>query len=223
VSDTDWGGFREQAPLFLWTGAMSDTDWGGFRERAPLFLWTGAVLNTDWGGFRERAPLFLWTGAVSDTDWGGFRERGALFVDMRQRTWYTEGMDEDQKSVYIESTIPSYATARPSADVVAAGRQCLTQFFWEHQRNQYKLYISQDVIDECKRGDPDAAQRRMDFIKGVDKLQKPEGLDDLAAVYQKLLNIPDRAKLDCSHLAYCVLEEIDYLLTWNCSHLGSNS
>jgi hypothetical protein len=38
--------------------------------------------------------------------------------------------------------------------------------------------------------------------------------------YQKLTGIPDKAKEDCTHLAYCVLHKIDFLLTWNCRHLG---
>jgi hypothetical protein len=132
-------------------------------------------------------------------------------------------MEEERKSVYVESTIPSYATARPSADVVAAGRQYLTQFFWEHQRDQYKLYVSQIVVDEISNGDPEAARRRLDFIAGIEKLAEPDGQKELAAIYQQLLKIPDRAKLDCSHLAFCVLGRIHYLLTWNCGHLGPTS
>jgi hypothetical protein len=34
------------------------------------------------------------------------------------------------------------------------------------------------------------------------------------------LNIPDRAKIDCFHLAASVTAEMDYLLSWNCTHLG---
>ena len=35
-----------------------------------------------------------------------------------------------------------------------------------------------------------------------------------------MLSIPDRAKIDCFHLAACVSAEMDYLLSWNCAHLG---
>jgi hypothetical protein len=130
---------------------------------------------------------------------------------------------EVKKSIYVESTIPSYATARKSTNVVAAGRQYLTQFFWENQRHDYKLWVSQPVVDEISRGNAEAANRRRKFIMDIELLPKPQGLDDLAALYQKLLNIPERARTDCSHLAYCVLGRVDFLLTWNCGHLGQDS
>jgi hypothetical protein len=82
------------------------------------------------------------------------------------------------------------------------------------------LYISQDVLDECADGDPEAAARRIDLIRGLPVLPKTEEAEKLAAIYQKLLGIPDRAKVDCAHLATCVSIKIDYLLTWNCAHLG---
>jgi hypothetical protein len=132
-------------------------------------------------------------------------------------------MEEDRKSLYVESTIPSYATAWTSADVVTAGRQYLTRFFWEYQRYEYRLCISKDVIHEISDGDPDAVRRRLDFIEGIEELPEPEGLDEMALIYQQLLKVPDRAKADCSHLAYCVLERIHYLLTWNFVHLGPAS
>jgi hypothetical protein len=129
-------------------------------------------------------------------------------------------MDEAKKSVYIESTIPSYATARESSNALNLLRKAQTRDFWDNYRQRYTLYVSQDVVDECARGDPEAAQRRLDLIEGIELLPDREGLDELAVVYQKLLGIPKRAAADCTHLAYCVLYRVDYLLSWNCRHLG---
>jgi hypothetical protein len=54
-------------------------------------------------------------------------------------------MDAERKSIYVETTIPSYATSRPSNDIVIAGRQALTRFFWEQERHKYDLFISRYV------------------------------------------------------------------------------
>jgi hypothetical protein len=132
-------------------------------------------------------------------------------------------MDTAKKSVYIESTIPSYATARTSNDLVQAAWQSLTNTFWNEERHKYDLYTSQYVINECRLGDPEAAQRRLDFLRSLTFLVPDETVDELAAVYQKLLQIPDHAKTDCQHLAICVVKKMDFLLTWNCTHLGLNS
>jgi len=56
-------------------------------------------------------------------------------------------------SVYIETSIVSYLTARPSRDVVAAAHQQLTLAWWDTCRHLYELYISQAVWDEAARGD----------------------------------------------------------------------
>jgi hypothetical protein len=127
--------------------------------------------------------------------------------------------DKEKKSAYIESTIPSYATARPSSNILNTIRKAQTETFWQI-RDRFKLWVSQDVLDEISGGDKDAAQRRLEFVKGIELLPEPNGLDALADTYQALLGIPDRAKQDCFHLAYCVLNRIDYLLSWNCAHLG---
>jgi hypothetical protein len=129
----------------------------------------------------------------------------------------------EKKTLYIESTIPSLATAWASRDIITAGHQASTRIFWEKERQKYDLFISQYVIDECSLGDPGAAKRRLDFLKGIPSLGQSEKVDELAAIYQTLLQIPDRAKTDCFHLAVCVIWKINFLLTWNCTHLGANS
>ena len=128
-----------------------------------------------------------------------------------------------KKSLYVETTIPSLATSRGSSDVIKAGQQAVTKLFWEKERHKYDLYISQYVIDECSLGDSDAAGRRIEFIRGIDFIQKSEEIDALASVYQNVLKIPEKAKTDCFHLACCVSTKIYFLLTWNCTHLGINS
>jgi hypothetical protein len=124
------------------------------------------------------------------------------------------------KSVYIETTIPSLATARPSRDTIIAGRQASTLAFWERARDRYSLFVSQYVIDECALGDSEAAIRRLEFLRDIPVLPITAQIATLADTYQRLLSIPDRAKIDCFHLAVCVAAEMDYMLSWNCTHLG---
>ena len=127
------------------------------------------------------------------------------------------------KSIYIETTIPSLATARLSRDTIIAGRQALTMLFWENECHKYDFYVSQFVIDECSLGDAEAAKRRLDFIANIPVILHTEHMIELANNYQQLLDIPDKAKTDCFHLAACVIANMDYLLSWNCTHLGMHT
>ena len=124
------------------------------------------------------------------------------------------------KSVYIETTIPSLMTSKPSRDMIVAVRQAATILFWENERHKYELYISQFVIDECSQGDVNTAKRRLELIEGIPLIPHSEQVVLLAYNYQELLVIPEKAKTDCFHLAACVIAEIDFLLSWNCVHLG---
>ena len=49
--------------------------------------------------------------------------------------------------VYLETTIPSYATALPSRDLVRAGLQQVTRDWWA-TRHAFDLYVSQLALDE---------------------------------------------------------------------------
>jgi predicted nucleic acid-binding protein len=129
-------------------------------------------------------------------------------------------VETGKKVVYIETTIPSYATARPNENIITAGKQALTKLFWEQERHKYDFVTGEEVLNECQLGNPEAAQRRKDFLFGIPVLPKTQEIIDLAEVYQAILKIPERAKPDCLHLATCVAARIDYLLTWNCTHLG---
>ena len=62
--------------------------------------------------------------------------------------------------VYIETSIVSYLTARPSNNLIAAAWQRETIDWWETQKGRFDLYISEVVIEEASRGDASAASRR---------------------------------------------------------------
>ncbi|MDR2694253.1 MAG: type II toxin-antitoxin system VapC family toxin [Chitinispirillales bacterium] len=132
-------------------------------------------------------------------------------------------METPKKSVYIETTIPSVITSRPSQHPETLYRQTVTKFFWENERNKYDLFISNYVVEECEKGDQNSANKRLDLINGITYLDIDEGVETLAREYYRLLNIPTSAKTDSFHLALCVLNDIDFILSWNLKHFGQRS
>ncbi len=129
-------------------------------------------------------------------------------------------MVSPRKSVYIETTIPSLVTARPSRDIGELFRQQVARDFWEFERQKYDLYISTYVWEECEKGDKEAAKRRLELIKDIPQIPKSKETDELAEEYFVFLQIPQKAKTDSSHLAICAINRIDFLLSWNLTHLG---
>lgn len=63
-----------------------------------------------------------------------------------------------KKRVYIETTIVSYLTAKPSRDLIMAAHQQVTREWWEHRR-VCDLRVSQFVLDEAGDDDPGRTRR----------------------------------------------------------------
>ena len=53
-------------------------------------------------------------------------------------------------TVYIETSIVSYLTARPSRDVIVAGHQLLTREWWDICRPNIQPFASQLVIEAAQ-------------------------------------------------------------------------
>jgi len=126
-----------------------------------------------------------------------------------------------QPSLYLETTIPSYLTARPSRDVLVLARQELTREWWERERDTYRVVVSTVVVEEIGRGDPAAAERRLQLVAEAEVLDTGPEVEDLAPKIREELSIPEEAKLDAFHLAFTMWHELDYLLTWNCRHIAN--
>lgn len=124
-------------------------------------------------------------------------------------------------SVYLETTVISYLASKPSRDLVLAAHQQITQDWWDNSRKNFEVFISQIVMDEIQAGDPATADKRLNLVKGIPALSlTPEALE-LAEVFIKKGTIPKKAGTDALHIAIAAIHEIDYLLTWNCTHIAN--
>ena len=126
-----------------------------------------------------------------------------------------------KRSVYLESTIPSYLTAHPSRDLLIAAHQQVTSEWWRTRRIGFDLYVSQFVLDEISRGDAEVAQKRLDAIKGISLLDITDNVLDLAAAFVASRIIPKKAGTDAVHIALAAVHSMDFLLTWNCKHIAN--
>jgi predicted nucleic acid-binding protein len=122
--------------------------------------------------------------------------------------------------VFIETTIPSYLTAWPSTDVVRAAHQQLTKEWWA-MRDEYELFTSQLVIDECGAGDAQAATARLLVLDSVSVLDQIPEITVLAKSLVTGVPLPQKATADSFHIATAAIHGLDYLLTWNCTHIAN--
>lgn len=122
--------------------------------------------------------------------------------------------------VYIETSIPSYLTAWRSRDLIMAANQQMTKEWWDH-REEFDLYISALVIREAGSGDPDAAKKRLEQLDDIPELDITEDAENFAEVLIRKVPLPEKARIDALHIAVATLNGMDYLLTWNCSHMAN--
>ena len=124
-------------------------------------------------------------------------------------------------SVYIETTIPSYLTAWRSPELSMAAKQQTTRQWWDERRDQFDLFISDAVLLEAADGDSDAAKRRLEVLDGIPVLTPKPETDEIVVALVDRLALPDRAIIDAAHIAISVVHGIDFLLTWNCTHIAN--
>jgi len=124
-------------------------------------------------------------------------------------------------TVYIETTIPSYLTAWRSPDLLVAAKQEATKAWWDEHRQKYDLFIFPIVTSELASGDSNASKKRLDAIRNLPELEVSLQAEQLAEKLVEQNLIPLIAKTDALHIAVAAVHGMDYLLTWNCSHIAN--
>jgi predicted nucleic acid-binding protein len=120
----------------------------------------------------------------------------------------------------METTIVSYLTALPSRDLVRAAHQQVTRDWWS-TRSDYEIYISQFVLDEAGAGDLEAAKLRLTALEGIALLDIVPDARLIASRILRLGGMPEKAYVDALHVAVAAAHGMDYLLTWNCTHIAN--
>jgi len=123
--------------------------------------------------------------------------------------------------LYLETTIPSYLVARRSPLTRIAADQQTTQDWWEKKRRDYDLFTSELVLQESAAGDPAMAAARHAALAGVSQLAHTPAVDGLAARILELGIIPPQAAPDAEHIALAAVHAMNFLLTWNCTHIAN--
>jgi hypothetical protein len=124
-----------------------------------------------------------------------------------------------KQSVYIETTVVSYLTARPSRDLIVAAHQQVTEEWWDNTLPLLDPFVSPIVIEEASMGDEAAAKVRLEKIAGFPVLEITDEVGELAELYFERIPIPDKARGDAYHLAVATYHGMDFLVSWNFAHI----
>lgn len=124
------------------------------------------------------------------------------------------------RKVYIETSVISYLTARPSKNVIEAGHQQSTYLFWD-RRGEFNISVSELVLTECAAGDPEAADKRLAALHGIQLLEITAYSIELAKDLVAAGIVPSKASEDALHISIATVHFADYLLTWNCRHIAN--
>ena len=126
-----------------------------------------------------------------------------------------------KKRIYVETTVVSYLTARPSRDLMVAGHQEATREPWPQLAAKYETYVSALVYEEVRGGDPDQARMRLSAIERFAMLD----IDDEArTLAEKIIDgraIPPEFPEDALHIALAAVNGIEVVITWNFAHLNN--
>jgi len=123
--------------------------------------------------------------------------------------------------IYIETSVVSYYTARPNRDVVIAGHQQATHDFWARIGRDFEPFVSALVFAESGRGDAEQARKRLQAIQSFRVIQTTRDAEKLADQIIAGGCIPKEYPEDALHVALAALGGVDFLVTWNFSHINN--
>lgn len=126
-----------------------------------------------------------------------------------------------KKTVYIETTVVSYYTARPSRDLLVAAHQEATHELWPRLATDFDSFVSELVVEEAGRGDPGQASKRLEAIQPFASLAIDDESEALAGKILAAKAIPEQYNDDALHVAIAAANGVEVLVTWNFAHLNN--
>lgn len=126
-----------------------------------------------------------------------------------------------KKRLYLETTVVSYLTARPSRDIMIAGHQDATREVWPQLSGKYETYISALVLQEGGKGDSNQARLRLASVEDFPVLDIDEEARSLAEKIIVRRAVPAEYPEDALHIAVAAVNGMEVILTWNFAHLNN--
>jgi len=125
-----------------------------------------------------------------------------------------------QKSVYIETSIPSsYYEIR--TDPQSLARKTWTQTWWHVEKENYDIVTGINTIQELGRGNHPKKIEKLSLVSELKLLSVTPEIVEIVDVYISNLVMPADPSGDALHLAIASYYKIDILLTWNCKHIAN--
>jgi len=125
-----------------------------------------------------------------------------------------------KSTVYIETTIPSfYWETRKDPESVAM--KDWTREWWDGPRMLCDCWTSVAVVEELETGDHPEKEQKLDLLEQALLLEINDEIREIAEVYIDNYLMPKDVAGDALHVAVASYYKMDYLLTWNCTHLAN--
>jgi polynucleotide 5'-kinase involved in rRNA processing len=113
----------------------------------------------------------------------------------------------------------SDGSSKPRHIVIA--NQQATQEWWHERSEQFKLFVSQLVVQEAFVGDADAISRRHEAISRCRLLTVTRDAVELAERLIVQGANSKKAAEDALHVSIAAVNGMDYLITWNFKHIAN--
>jgi predicted nucleic acid-binding protein len=125
--------------------------------------------------------------------------------------------------IYLDTSVINFLFADDAPE-----KKEITIDFFENfiKKNKYLTYISGLVIEEIQQ--TKNLDKRKSLLEIIEKYpidfistDKTDEIEYLANKYIEEKVIPEKKFMDAYHIAVCVVNGIDYLVSWNYKHLAN--
>jgi hypothetical protein len=98
------------------------------------------------------------------------------------------------ETVYIETSIFGYLTARSTKNLILASNMEITKDWWEFRRSVFILYASEAVLEEVAQGDAAISVQRLELLRDFPLLELNQAVQSLAVQFLSRSNLPRKQK-----------------------------
>jgi predicted nucleic acid-binding protein len=123
-------------------------------------------------------------------------------------------------TVYIETTIPSFYWATRT-DPESLAMKDWTREWWDGPRMLCDCWTSVAVMEELESGEHPEKEQKLELLENALLLEINDEIREIAQVYIDNYLMPKDVAGDALHVAVASYYKMDYLLTWNCTHLAN--